>query len=237
MNFDNKKVIVIGGSAGMGLNIAKEAHKKGASIVIGGRTLEKLEAAAKEIGENVEFKVIDTMNEESVKSFFEKVGAIDYLVTPGSSVKTSNIKELPVEDAMYTMNNKFFGQYLCAKYAQINEGGSITLFSGILSRRPGQSDSILSPTNAAVESLGKALARELAPIRVNTVSPGLVAGTDAYKMMPEDMREGMYNYVSSVLPLGKVGNPQEIANATLMVMANTFITGTTIDIDGGGLLV
>lgn len=237
MNFRNKKVVVIGGSAGMGLSIAKEAYQKGASIVIGGRTLEKLENAAKEIGDNVEFEVIDTMNEESVKSFFEKIGAIDYLTTPGSSVKMSNIKDLPLEDAMYTMNNKFFGQYLCAKYAQINNGGSITLFSGILSRRPGQSDSILAPTNTAVETLGKALARELAPIRVNTIAPGLVAGTDAYKMMPEEMREGMYDYVSSILPLGKVGNPEEIANATLMVMSNTFMTGTTVDVDGGGLLV
>lgn len=237
MNFENKKVVVIGGSVGMGLSIAKEAYKKGAQVVIGGRTLEKLENSSKEIGENVEFHVIDTMSEESVKNFFNKVGAIDYLTTPGSSVKMSNIKELPLEDAMYTMNNKFFGQYLCAKYAQINKGGSITLFSGILSRRPGQSDSILAPTNAAVETLGKALARELAPIRVNTIAPGLVAGTDAYKMMPDEMREGMYNYVSSILPLGKVGSAEEIANVSLMVMANTFMTGSTVDIDGGGLLV
>ncbi len=237
MNFKNKKVVVVGGSAGMGLSIAKEAYKKGAKIIIGGRTLPKLENAAKEIGENVEFETINTMDESSVKSFFEKVEAIDYLVIPGSSVKTSNFKELSLPDAMFTMNNKFFGQYLCAKYANINDGGSITLFSGILSRRPGQNDSILGPVNAAVEALGKALARELAPIRVNTISPGLTAGTDAYKMMPEENREGMYNYVSSILPIGKVGDPQEIADATLMVMANSFMTGTTIDVDGGGLLV
>ena len=237
MNFENKKVVVIGGSAGIGLSIAKAVSQKGAKVIIGGRSIKKLENASKQIGKNVFFDVIDTMNESSVKNFFEKAGTIDYLVTPGSSVKTSNIKDLSLEDAMFTMNNKFFGQYLCAKYAQINEGGSITLFSGILSRRPGQSDSILAPTNAAVESLGKALARELAPIRVNTISPGLTAGTDAYKMMPEEMREAMYSYVSSILPLGKVGIPEEIAQATLMLMTNNFITGTTIDIDGGGLLV
>ncbi len=231
----NQKVVVIGGTSGMGLAIAKLAVARGAHVIVGSRSADKVAKAASETGG--EGRVIDTTSEESVQAFFAAVGGLDHLVVTGSSVKTGTLNELPLADAEFTFRSKFFGAYLCAKYARIAPTGSITLFSGILSRRPGHNDSILGPVNAAVEALGRALARDLAPIRVNTISPGMTRDTGAYLGMPEAAREGMYAGIAKNLPVGKVGTPADLAEAALALMTNPFITGVTLDVDGGGVLV
>ncbi len=175
--------------------------------------------------------------EDSVREFFAAVGSIDHLIVTASSVRTGTLKDLSLADGEFTFRSKFFGPYLCAKYARMKPTGSITFFSGILSRRPGHNDVVLAGVNAAVEAMGRALARDLAPIRVNTISPGMTRGTSAYLSMPEAAREGMYSSIATRLPLGRVGTPEDIANATLMLMTNGFITGVTLDVDGGGVLV
>lgn len=162
---------------------------------------------------------------------------IDHLVVSGSSVKTGTLADLPLVDAEFTFRSKFFGPYLCAKHSKVAPTGSITLFSGILSRRPGHNDCILGPVNAAVEALGRALARDLAPVRVNTISPGMTRDTGAYLGMSEAAREGMYAGIAKALPVARVGTPDNLAEATLALMTNPFITGVTLDVDGGGVLV
>lgn len=231
----NQKVAVIGGTSGMGLAIAKLAVARGAHVIVGSRSAEKVQTAAHAMG--AEGRAIDTTSEDSVQAFFTAAGPLDHLVISGSSTKTGTLAELPLADAEATFRSKFFGPYLCAKHAQMNATGSITLFSGILSRRPGHNDSILGPVNAAVEALGRALARDLAPVRVNTISPGMTRGTSAYLGMPEAAREGMYASIAKNLPVGVVGTPENLAEAALALMTNPFITGVTLDVDGGGLLV
>ncbi len=231
----DQTVVVIGGTSGMGYAIAKLSASRGADVIIGSRTAEMVDQAAKEIGSSGH--VIDSTDEQSVIAFFEQAGEIDHLVVTGSSVKTGTLAELPLEDAELTFRSKFFGPYLCAKHARIRPTGSITLFSGILSRRPGKNDSILGPVNAAVEALGRALARDLAPVRVNTISPGMTRDTGAYVGMLESAREAMYDSIAEKLPVGCVGTPDDLAEATLALMTNRFITGVTLDVDGGGVLV
>jgi NAD(P)-dependent dehydrogenase (short-subunit alcohol dehydrogenase family) len=234
---DGAHVVVVGGSSGMGLAVATLAHQHGAQVTIASRGQDRLEAAAAQIGSGAKTEVLDTTSEEAVTSCFEKLGLIDHLVIPGSSVRTGALKELPLSDALFTMRSKFWGPYLCAKHAQIDASGSITLFSGILSRRPGNSDAVLAPVNAAVEALGRALAMELAPVRVNVISPGMTAGTGAYLAIPEAAREAMFAAIAKRLPVGRVGAPDDVAEAALMLMTNGFITGVVLDVDGGGLLV
>ena len=232
---NNQRIAIIGGTSGMGLAIAQLAAARGAHVIVGSRSADKVKAVMDELG--IEGHSIDTTDEASVKAFFDKVGTLDHLVVSGSSVKTGTLAELPLVDAEFTFRSKFFGPYLCARHAKINASGSITLFSGILSRRPGKNDSILGPVNAAVEALGRALARDLAPIRVNTISPGMTRDTGAYLGMPDAAREGMYSAIAGKLPAGRVGTPENIAEAALMLMTNAFITGVTLDVDGGGVLV
>ena len=145
-------------------------------------------------------KPLDAADEASVREFFSASGQLDHLVVTASSVRTGTLKHSPLEDGEFTFRSKFFGPYLCAKYAQMKPTGSITFFSGILSRRPGHNDVVLAAVNAAVEAMGRALARDLAPIRVNTISPGMTRGTGSYLSMPEAARESMYSAIAARLP-------------------------------------
>ena len=232
---NDQSVVVVGGTSGMGLAIASLAASRGAYVTVASRSPDKVAAAASMLG--VTGKPLDTADEASVREFFSAAGQLDHLVVTASSVRTGTLKDSPLADGEFTFRSKFFGPYLCAKYAQMKPTGSITLFSGILSRRPGHNDVVLAAVNAAVEAMGRALARDLAPVRVNTISPGMTRGTGSYLSMPEAARESMYSAIAARLPVGRVGTAEDIAAATLMLMTNTFITGVTLDVDGGGVLV
>ena len=235
MSIESESVVIIGGSSGIGLAIARQAVDAGAEVTIAGRSEAKLETAREAIAGDVTIRTVDVADEQSVKRLFSEVGRIDHLVVSGSSVKTGALRDLSLADARAAMDSKFWGQYLAARYAEIRAGGSITLFSGILSRRPPRGFASLAAINGAVEALGRALAVELAPIRVNVISPGLT-DTPAYAGMPEDARQGMFGAAAKKLPVGRVGQPEDIASLALELMSNRFMTGGVIDVDGGGLL-
>ncbi|MBT8364885.1 MAG: SDR family NAD(P)-dependent oxidoreductase [Deltaproteobacteria bacterium] len=192
MRLSEKKVLVIGGSSGMGLAIAAVAFREGVTALISSRSESRLKEAAEKIGAGVNWHAVDFTDATSVKSLFAAVGPVDHLVIPGSQVRTGPIKELAIADAKSSMASKFFGPYSAVKESQVNPQGSIILFSGILSRRPDKGSPILAAINAAVETLGKALAVELAPIRVNVISPGMTRDTEAYLGMSEQAREEMF---------------------------------------------
>jgi NAD(P)-dependent dehydrogenase (short-subunit alcohol dehydrogenase family) len=236
MGIENESVVIIGGSSGMGLAIAKEAADSGAAVIIAGRSQGKLDEAIRVIAGDVATYIVDLSDEGSVMKLFQSIGSFDHLVITGSSVKTGQLRELSLADARASMDSKFWGAYMAARYAQIRPKGSITFFSGILSRRPSSGLASLAAINAAVEALGRALALELAPIRVNVVSPGLT-DTPAYATMPDDARKGMFAAVAKRLPVGRVGRPEDIASLTLELMRNSFLTGLVVDVDGGAMLV
>jgi len=235
MSIEAQSVVIIGGSSGIGLAIAKEAVDAGADVTIAGRSQSKLEQARQAISGDVSTHAVDVSDEESVKGFCSKVGPVDHLVITGSSVKTGSLRELSLADARASMDSKFWGQYMAARYAQIRPKGSITLFSGILSRRPLAGLASLAAINAAVEALGRALAVELAPVRVNVISPGLT-DTPAHAAMPENVRRGIFAAAAKRSLVGRVGKPEDIASLALELMCNSFMTGVVVDIDGGGLL-
>jgi NAD(P)-dependent dehydrogenase (short-subunit alcohol dehydrogenase family) len=236
MRLKDKKVLIIGGGSGMGLAIADEADREGARVIIASRSESKLKAACEKIGTDVRRHMVDFTDEDSVKDLFSSVGPVDHLAIPASSVRTGPLKKLALTDAKLSMDSKFFGPYLAVKEAEINPGGSIILFSGILSRRPDKGSPILAAINSAVEALGKALAVELAPVRVNVISPGMTRDTGAYLGMPDQAREDMFANAARSLPVKRVGQPADIATVAVELMANSFITGAVIDVDGGGLL-
>lgn len=236
MGIENESVVIIGGSSGMGLAIAKEAADAGAAVTIAGRSQSKLDEASRAIAGDVTTYIVDLSDERSVMKLFQSIGSFDHLVVSGSSVKTGQLRELSLADARASMDSKFWGAYMATRYAQIRPKGSITFFSGILSRRPSPGLASLAAINAAVEALGRALALELAPIRVNVVSPGLT-DTPAYATMPDDARKGMFAAAAKRLPVGRVGKPEDIASLTLELMRNSFLTGLVVDVDGGAMLV
>jgi NAD(P)-dependent dehydrogenase (short-subunit alcohol dehydrogenase family) len=237
MKLQGKKVVIIGGSSGIGLATAKAAAADGAQVIIASRSKEKLGKAAAEIKGKVESIPVNTLEESSVKALFDRAGEFDHLATPGSEAAWGPFLELDLRAAKSGFDSKFWGQYLAAKHGapRIRPGGSITLFSGAYSQRPGRGASLLSAINSAVEGLGRALAVELSPVRVNVVSPGLV-NTPIYSGMPEEKRKAMFNAVAAANLVKRIGRPEDIAEAVLYLMSNGYTSGATLFVEGGIML-
>jgi NAD(P)-dependent dehydrogenase (short-subunit alcohol dehydrogenase family) len=133
------------------------------------------------------------------------------------------------------MESKFWGAYRVGRAAKITEGGSLTFVSGFLSVRPSASSVLQGAINAALEALARGLALELAPVRVNAVSPGLIA-TPLWSGMAEEKRAAMFAGAAQRLPARRVGQPEDIANAVMFLMTTSFATGSTVRVDGGGAI-
>lgn len=215
-SLEGQKIAVIGGTGGIGAALATLAEAAGAVVVRAGRAQ------------------IDTLDETSIARFFAALGPIEHLVVSAAAVRPGLFKGGDVDAARQSIQGKFWGQYLCAYHAQVSR--SILFFSGTLSRHPAKGMSGIAAANGAVEALARALAVELAPVRVNVISPGLVRDTNAYAGMPAEARAGMYAAAAARLPAGLVGDAESIAGPALALLASPYATGTTLDIDGGGLL-
>jgi NAD(P)-dependent dehydrogenase (short-subunit alcohol dehydrogenase family) len=234
MSLANKRIVIIGGSSGIGLATAKAAVAAGAAVIIAGRSQEKLVQAQQEIGGQVTALPLDVRNEPYVQAFFGQIGHFDHLATPGSAARGGPFVTGDTASARADFDSKFWGQYLAAKYGapRLNPGGSIVLFAGMWSQRPPAGVSVFAAINSAIEGLARALAVELAPLRVNAVSPGAV-DTPIYAGMPAAAREDMFRAFAAAAPLGRVGRPEEVAQTVLYLMTSTFTTGSTLYVDGG----
>jgi NAD(P)-dependent dehydrogenase (short-subunit alcohol dehydrogenase family) len=133
------------------------------------------------------------------------------------------------------MNSKFWGAYRVARLVDIAPGGSLTFVSGFLSVRPSGGSVLQGAINAALEALARGLALELAPVRVNTVSPGLIA-TPLWNKLDEQARQTMYDNAAARLPARRVGQAEDVANAALYLATTPFATGSTVLVDGGGAI-
>ncbi|WP_123042957.1 SDR family oxidoreductase [Cohnella candidum] len=237
MSLKGKRVIVVGGTSGIGLSTAKAFLEEGAQVVIASRSSAKLSEAKQTLGGNVETYELDFRSEENAASLFKKVGEFDHLVITAGEGAMGDFRELPVDQAQTAFNSKFWGQYMTVKAAlpYLNKEGSISLTSGVYGKRPAKGASTLAAINSALEGLMRGLAVDLAPIRVNVVSPGIV-DTPVYAGMPEEHRKSMFNAIASQLPVGRVAQPEDIAEAYVYLAKNGFTTGTVILIEGGALL-
>ncbi|KEO78962.1 SDR family oxidoreductase [Paenibacillus polymyxa] len=233
----NQKIVIIGGSSGIGLETAKQAISLGAEVVIASRSEDRLHKAKEMLGPRAAIYVLDTSDEQQVKSFFEKVGPYDHLIVSAAETSGGSFLQSETDQARKLFENKFWGQYYAAKYgaSQLSAEGSITLFSGVVAYKPMIGSSALGAVNAAVSNLGQTLALELAPIRVNVVSPGII-DTPSRSKMPENTRNQFYDTVAHKLPVKRVGLAEDVARGVLYLIQNQFVTGTVLHVDGGHIL-
>lgn len=237
MSLQNQRVVIVGGTSGIGLAVSQAFIDMGADVVVASRSAEKIAATKEQLGHLVEGHVVDFRNEHALDALFQTVGQFHHLVVTAGDGAMGPFNTLPVDTAKGAFDSKFWGQYLTVKAAlpYIDKSGSITLTSGVYGTRPPKGASTLAAINSAVEGLARGLASDLAPLRVNVVSPGLV-DTPIYSGMDEATREGMFQSVAESLLVKHIAKPEEIAQTYVYLASNTFTTGTTIQIEGGALL-
>ena len=239
MGLQGQRTVVIGGTSGIGLGVAEAAAREGAEVVVASRRQESVDAALKRLPQGAEGHVLDATDEAAVRSFFERLGGFDHLVyTAGESPLLESLAESDLTRARRFLDTRLWGAYTAVKYGAplIRKGGSVVLTTGIAGRRPKPGTSVGASLCGAMESLTRALALELAPLRVNVVSPGVVR-TELWRDLPEADRNRRYESAAASLPMGRVGTPEDVAEAYLYLMRGGFSTGSVVVVDGGGLLV
>ena len=234
MQLQAKTVVVVGGSSGIGYSTAELAKAEGAEVIVASHNAERLKAAAARLGARA--VLTDVTSDDSVAQLFRACGPVDHVVVTAAQLRTGPFKTVAMDDVRSTMESKFWGAWRVARSAELRPGGSLTLVSGFLSIRPRPNAAIVASANGALESLTRALAVDLAPVRVNCVSPGLI-DTPIRAAMPEAARRDMLAKAAVALPVGRVGLGEDIARQILALMTNTFATGSVVYIDGGGLLI
>ena len=237
--FENKRVVIIGGSSGIGLAVAEEATSQGAEVVIISSNAERVQEAIQSIRGEARGQAVDVSDEKAVEIFFTNLGAFDHLVfTAGDSLQLQELATTDLKQARRAFELRYWSALATVKYGspQIRKGGSIVLTTGVAGRRPHSGWVIAASVCGTIEAQIRALAIELAPIRVNAVSPGVVR-TNLWQSMSSAEREQLFESVGRRLPVGRVGEAHDIAQAYLFLMKEGFATGQTVVVDGGTVLV
>lgn len=236
MDLKDKKIVIIGGSSGIGYAVAELLLKERATIVLVGRSKERLASAAERLNYPVETYQADLMDEGSLEQLFKKVGSFDHLQLPGSDLVSGSFSDLPIETARKSFDSKFWGPYNAVRLAMryLNPQGSVTLYSGAYSQKPAKNGAaITAAINGAIESFTKAIAQEIAPIRVNVVSPGLTLTERFTNRYDEEELGRIVNQFCQQTIIQRAANPQEVAKAAIYFMGNDYATGNRLFVDGG----
>lgn len=237
-----KKVLVIGGNSGIGLGVAAAALEKGAEVILVGRSREKLQAAERSVaalGEVATFAA-DMTKETEIEQLFAQIGAFDHLVsTAGTPPPGDPIKNADIEVIRDFIDNKLVGTVIVAKHAArtLTKGGSMTFTSGINKDKPPvPGGSVVAAIAGSFGYLAHALSLELAPTRVNIVSPGWV-DTPMFTDLAGDHKSALFEAMAKQLPVGRIAKPADVAPAFIYLMESEFTTGQTLRIDGGQSLI
>jgi NAD(P)-dependent dehydrogenase (short-subunit alcohol dehydrogenase family) len=238
-DLQNKRVVILGGSSGIGFAVAEQAASHGAKIIIASSNAERVQKAVESLGGNAQGHSVDLSNEQAVETRFRKLGVFDHLVfTAGDRLHLGDLATTDLKQARRAFELRYWAALAAVKYGtkNIRKGGSIVLTTGIAGQRPHKGWVVAASVCGTIEALTRALALELAPLRVNAVSPGVVR-TDLWQSMTATERDHLYESVGNSLPVGRVGEPHDIAQAYLFLMQEGFSTGQTLVVDGGTVLV
>ncbi|MDR3382785.1 SDR family oxidoreductase [Cupriavidus basilensis] len=235
-----RTAVIIGGTSGIGRAVASRVVAAGGAVILGGRSQDALDAELARIeaaGGAACGHVVDMAERESVAAFFARIARLDYLFAPGATYQVASIHSDDHEAVESPFRSKFWGQYHAVHEAapKIAPDGAIVLMSGAAGARPIKGASAYAACNAAIEGLGRSLALELAPVRVNSVSPGTI-DSDLWQRRSAELRSHAFESYSRSTALGRVGSVDEVADAVLFLFGNGYMTGSTLFVDGGYVL-
>jgi NAD(P)-dependent dehydrogenase (short-subunit alcohol dehydrogenase family) len=231
MNFDKQQVVVLGGSSGIGYATAEAAKARGASVVVVSRSPQR---AADRLG--VQGRAADLSDPDAVASVLTGLDGIDHLVyTAGEALSLMPLADFDLGRAHDFFEVRYFGALSAVRAAlpRLRPGGSMTLTTGTAGDRPTPGWSVAASICGAVESLTRALAVELAPIRVNAVKPGV---TRSPMWGVGEAVDQLYAETAKAAPLGRAGEVTDVAEAIVYLMGQSYTTGTVLPVEGGALL-
>ncbi len=231
ISLDGARVLVIGGSSGFGEATAARAAAEGARVTIASRSADKLGAAAARIGRECRTAVCDVRDGDAIASLLADQGTLDHIVLSAGELPPPG--PMSLEHMREQAEARFWSVVQVARSASFGAKGSLTLVTGAATLRPPKGMAALSAIGAAVNALSRGLAQDLAPVRVNTVIPG-AADTPLWDMMPPDKKAERMEQIGRGLPVGRVGQADDVALQIIACMVNPFMTGALVTLDGGG---
>jgi NAD(P)-dependent dehydrogenase (short-subunit alcohol dehydrogenase family) len=234
-------VLIIGGSSGIGLAVARRCLADGASVVIAGRSPARLDAASAELGGPGRVTVVaaDIGDRAQVESLFDQAGPLSHLVVTAADLPYGPAVTLTDDQIMRAVRSKLTGPLLAAQQAarRITGAGSITFTAGVAAHRPAPGGLLAATVNGALEAMVRALALELAPVRVNAISPGWVDTPVWDQLATPDAKQARLADMAARLPGKRIARPDDISHAIAFLISDDFITGSVLHAEGGQLLV
>jgi NAD(P)-dependent dehydrogenase (short-subunit alcohol dehydrogenase family) len=230
---DGKRLVIVGAGSHVGRGLAQIASGAGADLVLAGPDTAKLDATAATLSGPALVQRVDLADENSIADLAARTGPFDHLVSTAAMPANGPVFDLELVAVQRAFAAKVFGPLLLAKHlaGQTNVGGSFTFFSGVAAWRPAPGRVVMAASNGALAFLVEALAVELAPLRVNAVSPGIV-DSGAWDGLGQG-KEAFLRQVAERNPAGRTGTPEDLIRAVLYAMAGPYVTGTVLHVDGG----
>ena len=235
MDIAGQTIVIVGGTSGIGLATARAAVALGARVRVIGRDPDKLARALAELADRASGLTIDAGDAEAVRSALADLVTVDHLVLSASGAHGAGpVAELDEADLRRGFDAKFWVYWHAIRAAlpQMRRDGSITMVTAASARVANPGTSGLAAINGALGAMVLPLARELAPLRVNAVSPGVI-DTGWWDKRAPDTKETFFASVAARTPAGRVGRVEEVANAILFLTSATYTTGAIVDVDGG----
>ena len=230
---DGQRVLVVGRGGGIARAITLAVRDAGGKVIAAGRGQEGLSGAyAGEPGIGTE--QVDLTDEASIAELGERLGTVDHVVSTASARARGRLADLDRDAVRLSFDTKVIGPLMLAKHLspRMSENGSFAIFSGVAATKIAVGTMAVAITNGAADILAKSLALELAPIRVNAISPGVI-DTGAWDAFGEQGKADYFAKISSANPTGRIGTVDDIADAVLFALTSSFLTGQTLHIDGG----
>lgn len=234
MTLERQQVLVVGGSSGIGLAVARVSLEAGAHVTLVSRSEARLAQAAEGLGApgRVRTVALDITDEARTRALFEQLPVLHHVVLTAIDPYYQPIRQFDLARARRTLDSKLLAALHVARYARFDPAGSLTFVTGVASERPSPGGAAIAAVNGAVNALARALALELAPLRVNALSPGWV-DTPLWDATPGLDKSRAFESHARRLPVGRVGRPEEVAHAARFLMENGFTTGEVLHVDGG----
>jgi NAD(P)-dependent dehydrogenase (short-subunit alcohol dehydrogenase family) len=238
MTISGSRVLIVGGTSGIGLAVAAAVAERGATPIVASRRPTSVEAALAGLPAAAEGAIVDLTDDTSIATLVQQHGPFDHIAyTAGEPLSLVPLTELTSDIARSFFETRFLGAIAVVRAVApvLRVGGSITLTSGTAADRPGAGWALGASVCGAMNALTRALAIELAPLRVNAVAPGVVR-SPLWSSMSEQDRNAMYDSVAGAVPLGRVAEVEDVALAYVYAMEQVHGTGTVITVDGGTVL-